>query len=121
MLNKQPVLDWFLSMGDVLVTVETKADGVDVPKHLYQSETVDFILGKVPTPNLSMDGDGVVAPMRFGGVLHTCVFPWESIRQMASPLAVMHFTKVPTGEAKEDDDKKKGSSKKKGGHLRVVK
>jgi hypothetical protein len=120
-LNKLPVFNWFIAMGDVLITVETKAVDVDIPLHLRQNETVDFILGQVPTPKLTVDEGGVTAPMRFGGTLHTCRFPWGSIRQMASPVAVMQFSNVPPTDAHDTGAGKKGGSKKKGGHLRVVK
>lgn len=120
-MNKLPVFNWFIAMGDVLITVETKAVGVDIPPHLRENETVDFILGQIPTPKLTVEEDGITAPMRFGGTLHTCRFPWGSIRQMASPTAVMQFSNVPSAETQEAGDRKKGSPKKKGGHLRVVK
>ena len=120
-MNKLPVFNWFIAMGDVLITVETKAVGVDIPPHLRENETVDFILGQIPTPKLTVDEAGVTAPMRFGGTLSTCRFPWESIRQMASPAAVMQFSNAPATETHETDDRKKVGVKKKGGHLRVVK
>ncbi|MBI4664817.1 MAG: hypothetical protein HY751_00255 [Nitrospinae bacterium] len=128
-MNKLPVFEWFFSMGDVLVSVNTAFEGVVVPPHLKGKENVDFIMGSVPTPNLAPDAEGVTASMRFGPSLHTCRFPWGSVTRMASPEAVIQFAKpqplkeVESGpEPTEDTAKPAGKKEKKSkGHLRVVK
>ena len=126
-VNKVPVFEWFYGHGDVLVSVNTALDNVDVPVTLKRQEVVDFILGAAPTPKLSFNEEGIKTPMRFSGKLHECYFPWESIVQMSSQDAVIQFrnkhadiekaaTASATKQAKTKKAKKAGRA-----NLRIVK
>lgn len=123
-MNKVPVFEWFYAQGDVLVTVNTALETVDVPANLKRQEMVDFILGEVPTPKLSFGEDGIRSSMRFSGKLHNCYFPWESIIQISSQDAVIQFRNnhaqpdqpVDTSQMKHAKRKKTGRP-----NLRVVK
>ena len=90
-MNKLPVFEWFYQYGDTLVTVATQMDVVDVPPQFRNQQLTDFILGRVPTPHMIADEKGITAPMRFGGALYNCVFPWESVVQIGGANAVIQF------------------------------
>ncbi|VAX18854.1 hypothetical protein MNBD_NITROSPINAE01-1709 [hydrothermal vent metagenome] len=125
-MNKVPVFEWFYTQGDLLVTVTTALESVDVPANLKRQEVVDFILGAVPTPKLSFDEIGIKTPMRFSGKLHNCYFSWESIIQMSSQDAVIQFrnkhAEKEVDMAQQSVKPAAGTTKKPGrANLRVVK
>ena len=120
-LSKLPVFEWFYPLGDVMVTVSTQVDGVDVPSSLRQQEIVDFILGEIPTPKLVADDNGVSAPMRFAGSLYSCYFPWDSIIQMSGQDAVMQFRNPMPAKSDYGMKPTQVANKKKRGNLKVVK
>ncbi len=117
MVDKIPIFEWFLSSGDVLITVDTTFDGVDIPAHLNRQDSIDFILGATPTPKLSTETGGVKVPMRFSGALYSCYFPWGSIVQMSSQDAVIQFRSAPFAK----DVKPSRNMKKTKPNLRLVK
>jgi len=90
-MNKLAIFESFYSAGDVLVTLNTNTDGLDIPSNLRSQEIVDFILGQTPTPKLTADDHGVSTPMRFSGSLYNCYFPWSAIVQMSGQDAVIQF------------------------------
>ncbi len=118
-VNKRPVFEWFLAQGDVMITVTPPSHGLIIPKHLATKDKIDFILGDIPTPNISIDDDGVVAPMRFAGELFKCVFPWSAMLQMSGQDAVIYFR---TDAAMERESQQERTNKvKKRSNLRLVK
>ncbi len=120
-MNKLPVFEWFFPLGDIMVTVNTRVEGVDIPPKLRQQEIVDFILGEIPTPKLKTDKNGITAPMRFSSSLYSCYFPWNSIIQMSGPDAVMQFRNPIPLEGNYGAKPALAANKKKRGNLRVVK
>lgn len=120
-MNKLPIFEWFFALGDVLVTVNTRSEGVDIPKTLDQQEMVDFIFGENPTPKVEADEYGVSAPMRFSGSLYPCYFPWSSIVQMSGRDAVIQFRNAETSSEAETPAKPEKHAKKNRGNLRIVK
>lgn len=120
-MNKLPIFEWFFALGDVLVTVNTKSEGVDIPKNLGQQEMVDFIFGENPTPKVEADEYGVSAPMRFSGSLYPCYFPWSSIVQMSGKDAVIQFRNSDISAEPETPAPQKKQGKKNRGNLRIVK
>lgn len=110
-MNKLPIFEWFASQGDVLVTVNTQFENVDIPGHLKRQELVDFILGETPTPKMSVDEHGVHAPMRFSGALFNCYFPWNSVVQMSSEDAVIQFRNTTEPDAPAKKESSAGSGK----------
>lgn len=92
MIDILPVFDWFYGHGDIMLTIRTKAPGVEVPVDLRANEFVDFIIGVKPTPKLQYDKFSITAPMRFSQKLYKCVFPWQSIVRISSDKAVIQFT-----------------------------
>lgn len=121
-MSKLPIFEWFLSRGDVLISVNTRVDAVDVPPHLKRQEIVDFILGAVPTPKLSTGPEGIDASMRFAGKVYSCHFPWDSILQMSGHDAVIQFRNPLMEETPpENKNREKQGQKKTRPNLRVIK
>lgn len=109
-----------------MITVDTRSADVAVPAHLKDRESVDFILGQVPTPKLTCGGNGIYSPMRFGGAMFDCFFPWESIVRISGHDAVIQFkinTAAPGPVAADATQGVAGEVPRKKGrpNLRVVK
>lgn len=124
-MSKLPIFQWFAARGDVLISVNTGADGVDIPYHLRSQEIVDFILGPNPTPKMAADQEGIKASMRFAGKVYACRFPWDSIIQMSGHDAVIQFRATqskPRGNGPgEKSGEKKRKEPEKRPNLRIVK
>ncbi len=122
-MNKVRVFDLLYEDGDVLVTINTSVEGVSAPPNLADQETVSFVLGAVPTPNMEVSEWGIVASMRFTGNLFSCKIPWESVVQMSSENAVVQFRNAGEPEkSKPDPDTQSEPKQKKGrSHLRLIK
>jgi len=119
-VNKLPIFEWFWTQGDILVTVNTKTPGVDVPEFLRQKELVDFIMGENPTPRLQADERGILVGMRFSLALHTCFFPWDSIERIKCPTSIIQFHREPEGTGNKQPAKPE-LAKGKRSNLRLVK
>lgn len=123
-MNKLPVFNWYLELGDVLLTINAKAKNVSLPPQLREEESVNLIVGFKPTPDISADEWGVVAPMRFSGAQYTCKIPWESVMQMSSKDAVISFRDLEKETEFQESDEAQLSSApdaKDRSHLRLVK
>ncbi len=103
MMNKLAIFEWFYSTGDVLITLNTHADGLDIPPNLRSQEMVDFILGEIPTPKITADAHGISTPMRFSGSLYNCYFPWSAIVQMSGQDAVIQFRNPDLSKASQPE------------------
>ena len=122
-MNKLPVFEWYLDHGDVLLTVNSQARNVSLPPQFRDQENVNLVVGLKPTPELSADEWGVVAPMRFSGAAYTCKIPWMSVMQMSSQDAVISFRnggKENTSSAQEIVSASIPDAKDRS-HLRVIK
>lgn len=124
-MNKLPVFEWYLKAGEVLLTVDPRVEGVDLPPNLRDQENyVNLIVGRIPTPKLTADEWGVLAPMRFSESAYTCRLPWEAVLQMSSHDAVIQFRskdgKEGVASAYAKNRAKKGKKNFRP-HLRVVK
>ncbi|MGK7346733.1 MAG: hypothetical protein ACNS63_13085 [Candidatus Nitrospinota bacterium M3_3B_026] len=124
-MSKLPIFQWFADRGDVLISVNTLTEGVDIPTHLKSQEIVDFILGVNPTPKMTAGQEGIKASMRFAGKVYTCRFPWDSIIQMSGHDAVIQFrSSQPQTQGREpgqNSGAKKRQKPKKRPNLRIVK
>ena len=121
-MSKLPVFEWFVSRGDVLISVNTSVSGVDIPSHFMKQEVVDFILGAMPTPKMSVNEDGIDASMRFSGSVRQCHFPWDSIVQMSGHDAVIQFRNTHLAPpAADENGRKQASRAKEKPNLRLIK
>ena len=76
--------------GDVNVVVDTTLEGVMVPEHTGGKLT-NFVLGTIPSPHLTANEEGIVAPLRFGTERFVCFFPWIAIRALVTRQAIVNF------------------------------
>ncbi len=88
--TKKSVLSELLEQGMVLVTLDARVPGVDVPKHLRDDAQLRLNLSYRFGLPMDLDDWGVVATLTFAGTPYTCRMPWTSIY-----LLVSHVTGRP--------------------------
>lgn len=132
--KKIPIFRWFYDLGDVYLTVLTIDNNkINIPPHLMQKEVETFVVGAIPTPDLTYDNSGITAPMRFGTNFFSCFFSWDAIVSMGGSSALIQFFNQKTDkhddvkestalkENTESEKKEKTPKHSQKSHLRVVK
>ncbi len=69
----------------VLVHINLKAQGYELPEHLLGSPTVTLKLSRWFRGSLAVNEDKIVTDLLFNGSYFTCVIPYESIWGMTNP------------------------------------
>lgn len=69
----------------VLVHINLKAQGYELPDHLLGHPTVTLKLSRWFRGNLAVNEDKIVTELLFNGNYFTCVIPYESIWGMTNP------------------------------------
>ncbi len=80
--NKRRAVEALLDRGPVLVHLDARHDGVDVPSHLGSNARLVLRFGYGLTPaitDLTVDDTGIGGTLTFGGVPHHCVIPWPAM------------------------------------------
>jgi len=77
--DKKGVLEELLGLGMVLVAIDARADGVDVPEHLGADPQLRLNLSYRFGRPMQVDDWGISADLTFGGDPYTCQFPWNAI------------------------------------------
>jgi len=77
--NKRALLSELLDQGMVLVTLDARRDGVDVPRHLRDDAQLRLNLSYRFGLPLVLDEEGVTATLTFAGSPYACRLPWESL------------------------------------------
>jgi stringent starvation protein B len=88
--TKKSVLAELLEQGMVLVTLDARQPGVDVPPHLIDDAQLRLNLSYRFGLPMNLDDWGVVATLTFAGTPYVCRLPWTSIY-----LLVSHVTGRP--------------------------
>ena len=88
--SKKTVLAELLEQGMVLVTLDARCEGVDVPKHLSDDAQLRLNLSYRFGLPMKLDDEGVSATLTFAGTPYACRLPWASIY-----LFVSHVTGRP--------------------------
>jgi stringent starvation protein B len=88
--SKKAVLTELLEQGMVLVTLDARCQGVDVPKHLRDDAQLRLNLSYRFGLPMRLDDGGVSATLTFAGTPYACRLPWVSIY-----LLVSHVTGRP--------------------------
>lgn len=88
--TKQEVISELLEQGMVLVTLDARVAGVDVPKHLKDDAQLRLNLSYRFGLPMDVDASGVTATLTFAGAPFTCRLPWSAIY-----LLVSHVTGRP--------------------------
>lgn len=82
--EKKDVLERLLELGMVLVALDARADGVDVPDHLGRDPQLRLNLSYRFGLPMALDPWGISATLTFGGVPYACRFPWGAIYLLVS-------------------------------------
>ena len=88
--NKRETMESFLAEGMVLVQLDSRVDGVQVPDHLAGDPTLRLnISGRFGLP-LDLDEWGIHATLTFQGDPFECKLPWNAIY-----IVISHVTGEP--------------------------
>jgi stringent starvation protein B len=82
--SKSELLESLLDRGMVMVTVDARRPGVDVPLQFADDPRLRLNLSYRFQLPLEMNEWGVRATLTFGGMPHDCKLPWNSVYQMYS-------------------------------------
>ncbi len=85
--TKRSVLEQLLDQGMVLVALDARREGVDVPVHLAGDPQLRLNLSYRFGLPMSVESWGVRATLTFAGVPYTCRFPWEAIFLVVSHIS----------------------------------
>jgi stringent starvation protein B len=80
--GKRAVVEAMLQDGPVLLHLDPRREGVDVPTGFRNDPRLVLRIGTRLTPaipDLAVDQDGVRATLSFRSVPHTCVIPWSAV------------------------------------------
>lgn len=89
--RKRKLLEALLAKGMVLVALDGRAPGVDLPKHLRDDPQVRLNLSYRFGLPMEIDDEGVRATLTFGGVPYDCVLPWGAIYLAYSHVSQEQF------------------------------
>jgi hypothetical protein len=79
MENKKQVIQDFLSQGKSVLCIDSKVDGVKLPKHLMDKEQVNLALSlKFPNP-IHFNEEGIETKLKFAGRQQQVFLPYNSI------------------------------------------
>lgn len=85
--NHREVLEKMLGKGDVLLCIDSRRPGVQVPKnHLNQSD-LRLILNLQFRHPITLLAEGIQADLVFTGVLHHCWIPYDSLWAAFDPIS----------------------------------
>lgn len=79
-IDKKTLLLRFLDRGMAMVHVDSRQDGVQVPKHLADDGHVALNLSwRFPDAGMVVDDAGVRATLHFAGTPFTTILPWRAV------------------------------------------
>jgi stringent starvation protein B len=84
---KRHVVDELLESGAVLVHVDARVEGVDVPDRFRGDPKLVLRFGynlSPAVPDLAVDDEQMSGTLTFGGVPHRCVLPWYAVYAVVS-------------------------------------
>lgn len=82
--NKRKVLERLLESGMVMVTLDARRPGVDVPSRFQDDPQLRLNLSYRFGQPMEVSDWGVRASLTFSGVPHGCKLPWSAIYQIVS-------------------------------------
>lgn len=82
--SKQELLESLLERGMVMVTLDARRPGVDVPADFVGDPRLRLNLSWRFQLPLELNEWGVRAVLTFGGMPHSCKLPWNSVYQVYS-------------------------------------
>lgn len=85
--SKRELVEGMLDAGMVMVTLDARAPGVDVPSRFRDDPHLSLNLSYRFGRSLDLEEWGIEAELTFGGVPHRCRLPWSSIYQAYSHVS----------------------------------
>ncbi len=85
--TKKTVLEQLLEQGMVLVALDARVHGVDVPTHLGKDPQLRLNLSYRFGLPMTVEDWGVAATLTFAGVPYSCRFPWAAIFLLVSHVS----------------------------------
>lgn len=85
--TKKNVLEQLLDQGMVLVALDARIDGVEVPSHLGRDAQLRLNLSYRFGLPMTVDEWGILATLTFAGVPFNCRFPWRSVFLLVSHVS----------------------------------
>lgn len=82
--NKQELLEALLDRGMIMVTLDARRAGVDVPERFQDDLGLGLNLSYRFGLPLEINAWGIRATLSFGGISHDCKIPWNAIYQVFS-------------------------------------
>ena len=80
-ITKKGIIEEALNYGRVLITVDTRMEGVDVPqKHMDQDRVPFSISYKYPYGELELGDTEITTQLSFNKKLYPCRFPYDAIK-----------------------------------------
>lgn len=84
MVEKEALIGEMLERSMVMLTVDARAPGVEVPPRLRQDPQLRLNLSYRFGLQLELGPWGIHTTLTFGGVPHSCKLPWSAIYQVFS-------------------------------------
>ena len=85
-LEKRDAMLEFLDRGLVMVHLDPRCEGVQVPEWFKADSTLRLnIAYGFNLPALEVDAEGIYAVLSFGGQNHGCNLPWSSVFALTLP------------------------------------
>lgn len=89
--NKQELLEGLLGRGMIMVTLDARSAGVDVPSRFHGDPRLSLNLSYRFGLPLEVNAWGIRATLTFGGVSHDCKIPWSAVYQVLSHVTREQF------------------------------
>ena len=131
---KNQVVEELIGTGPILVHIDARADGVQVPQSFTADPRLVLRFGydlSPPIADLEIGDDALAGTLTFGGVPFTCVLPWSAVYAVVSeadqkgmvwpddvPPAVLDEM---SGNGKRRPPSENDAEPKRGSHLKLVK
>lgn len=84
--NKQELVEALLEKGMIMVTLDARRTGVDVPGRFQDDLGLGLNLSYRFGLPLDVNAWGIRATLTFGGVSHDCKIPWSAVYQVFSHI-----------------------------------
>jgi stringent starvation protein B len=89
--SKREILERLLDRGMVMVTLDARRPGVDVPSRFQEEPQLRLNLSHRFGQPMDVNDWGVHATLTFSGVPHACKLPWSAIYQMISHVTAEQY------------------------------
>ena len=77
--EKQKAFEEWMKGDHVLLQVDSRAEGIEVPHHLAGNHALVLKLSYLFQGEILHDESGITAYLKFDGDYHKCVIPWSSV------------------------------------------